>query len=269
MKLQVLSDLHIEAHNDIPPLAPGADVVVLAGDLAPYHPPTLQAVAQRWRAASHIFYVPGNHEFYHGEIKAVGTALAERCRELGIELLDRRALAVNGIRFIGATLWTDFALFGIAEQVRARAIAKRGMADFSGLIRSANTLFSPLESERRHAADRAFIVRELEAAGRAGECAVVVTHHAPTPRSVRPWYQGNALNPAFASDLEALIGRYQPPLWIHGHMHDSIDEQLGATRVLANPGGYTASENPRFNPALCVEVGEVANVTLQGAEPRP
>ena len=256
MKLQVLSDLHLEAHNDLPPLAAGADVVVLAGDIAPFRPSVLQAVAQRWQAASHILYVPGNHEFYHGEITAVRAALTQRCAEYGIALLDRRALTIGGVRFIGATLWTDFALHGIAERFRARSIAERGMADFNGLIRHADALFSPLESERCHAADRAFIERELAAAGDAGEPAVVVTHHAPTPRSIRPWYRGNALNPAFASDLEALIARYQPPLWIHGHMHDSIDEQLGTTRVLANPGGYTATENPRFDPALCVDIGE-------------
>lgn len=269
MKLQVLSDLHIEARNAIPPLAAGADVVVLAGDLAPWHPPILQAMAEQWRAASHILYVPGNHEFYRGEINTVRTALATDCRALGIELLDRRALTIDGIRFIGATLWTDFQLNGIADQPRARAIAQRAMSDFVGLIRHDAALFSPVESERCHAADRAFIERELEAAGNAGEVAVVITHHAPTPRSVRPWYRGNPLNPAFASDLEALIARYQPPLWIHGHMHDSIDEQLGATRVLANPGGYTVEENPLFNPALCVDCGDLAAVMPPGVALRP
>ena len=131
MRLQVLSDLHIEAHNNIPPLAPGADVVVLAGDLAPVRPSILQAVAEQWQAARHILYVPGNHEFYGGEIDAVRAALAAQCAEIGIELLDRHTLPIDRIRFIGATLWTDFALFGVAEQVRARAIAKRGMADFT------------------------------------------------------------------------------------------------------------------------------------------
>ena len=253
------------------PLAPGADVVVLAGDLAPYHPSTLQAIAMHWRSASHILYVPGNHEFYWGEIDAVRGDLGARCAALGIQLLDRQALPIDGIRFIGATLWTDFQLYGLAEQPRARAVAKRGMSDFAGLIQHGNGPFSPLESERRHAADRAFIERELEAAGNAGQTAVVITHHAPTPRSIRPWFQGNALNPAFASDLEAVIARYQPPLWIHGHMHDSIDEQLGDTRVLANPGGYTVEENPKFDPALCVEVGAdtLAESVTPGGVQRP
>ena len=254
MKLQVLSDLHLEAHNPIPRLAEDADVVVLAGDLAPYLPRTLHAVAAAWAAAERVLYVPGNHEFYQGEIDAVRGALAETCGELGIELLDRRAVVIGDVRFIGATLWTDFALHGVAQAPWAKSVAVRGMGDFMGLIRHGGGLFTPTESCRRHLADRTFIERELEAASVAGETAVVITHHAPTPRSIRPWYEGNALNPAFASDLEALISRHAPPLWIHGHMHDSIDEALGDTRVLANPGGYTKTENPLFDPELCVEV---------------
>ena len=254
MKLQVLSDLHLEAHNPIPPRAEEADLVVLAGDLAPYDPRRLRAVADAWRGAAPILYVPGNHEFYRGEIDDVRRRLAATCGDLGIHLLDRRSIRVNGVRFIGATLWTDFALEGVATVPRAKQVALRAMSDFVGAIRHRGGLFTPTESCRRHAADRAFIERELDAANGAGDTAVVITHHAPTSRSIRPWYQGNALNPAFASDLEAVIARYAPPLWIHGHMHDSIDELLGDTRVVANPGGYTKTENPLFDPALCVEV---------------
>ena len=254
MKIQVLSDLHLEARNPIPPPAQEADLVVLAGDLAPHRPNVLEAVANAWRGVPRILYVPGNHEFYGGEVDAVRAALAETCAKVGITLLDRRSIRIDGVRFIGATLWTDFALDGLAHVWRAKQLALRAMADFSGAIRHRGALFTPAESCRRHAVDRAFVERELEDAKADGDVSVVITHHAPTPRSIRPWYQGNPLNPAFASDLEAVIGRHAPPLWIHGHMHDSIDELLGDTRVLANPGGYTKAENPRFDPTLCVEV---------------
>ena len=96
---------------------------------------------------------------------------------------------------------------------------------------------------------------------------MVITHHSPTPRSIAPRFRGSVLNPAFASDLEPLITRYQPALWIHGHMHNSVDVALGATRVLANPGGYDAAENPRYDPVLCVEV-ETRAITARTARPR-
>ena len=62
------------------------------------------------------------------------------------------------------------------------------------------------------------------------------------------------MNPAFVSNLERIIARYQPALWIHGHMHNSVDVTLGQTRVLANPAGYNAAENPDYEPALCIEL---------------
>lgn len=94
---------------------------------------------------------------------------------------------------------------------------------------------------------------------------VVVTHHAPHPDSVHPRFAGNLLNPAFASDLSALMG--PADLWIHGHVHDSFDYQVNGTRVIANPRGYALNrqsvqspeqlewENPLFDPRLVIEIG--------------
>ena len=253
MKVQILSDLHVEFGNRLPPPAHGADVIVLAGDIAPYRPDVLKMVGGTY-SGRRVLYVPGNHEFYGGDIDTVSEAMTRDCATIGLEFLDRRAVTIDGVRFIGATLWTDFALDGSAAVVAAQQTARQGMPDFR-VIRQAGLAFSPQESVRRHDADRDFIEQELRGAADADLTAVVITHHAPTPRSIRPWYQGNALNPAFASRLDALIAKHAPPLWIHGHMHDSIDEQVGETRVVANPGGYTATENPPFDPTLCVDVG--------------
>ena len=84
--------------------------------------------------------------------------------------------------------------------------------------------------------------------------AVVITHHAPSPRSIRRWFQDDPLNPAFASDLDRLIERYQPALWVHGHMHDPVDERLGKTRLVANPAGYAHEQKREFDPALCIDL---------------
>lgn len=83
---------------------------------------------------------------------------------------------------------------------------------------------------------------------------VVITHHAPSPRCIRPWCDGARLNPGFASDLDAVIARYRPPLRVHGHMHHRIDERLGATRVVRNPDGYDRVEGHGLDPAFVVEV---------------
>ena len=131
------------------------------------------------------------------------------------------------------------------------------LSDFTGAIRhlgGQNGLFTTRECARRHAEDRAFIESELEEAERSGLTAVVITHHAPSPKCIRPWFEGSRLNPGFASNLDSVIARFQPPLWTHGHMHDRVDETLGATRVVCNPRGYSRVEGHEFDPAFVVEV---------------
>ena len=254
MKIQVVSDLHLEFQNPLPPLADGVDVLVCAGDLAPIGTDAVIYADEQWVGAQ-ILYVPGNHEFYGTDIDQGLRRLADRCTGLGITLLAPDAIEIDGVRFIGATLWTDFLLDGIASEPGAHRAAL-GVSDFDGWIQHERGTgrFTTYESVRRHREERDFIEAELADAERDGKTAVVITHHAPTPRSIAPRFHGSALNPAFASNLEPLIARYQPALWIHGHVHSSVDVMLGETRVLANPGGYNAEENPDYDPALCVEV---------------
>ena len=255
MKIQVVSDLHLEFHNPLPELAEGADVIVCAGDVAPIGTGAVRYAAEEWAEARHILYVPGNHEFYGTDIDRARKQLAAECVRHGITLLDPDATVIDDVHFIGATLWTDFLLDGIAHEPGAHRAAL-GMSDFDGWIRHERGTgrFTTYESARRHAEERAFIEDELADAERDGATAVVITHHAPTPRSIAPRFRGSALNPAFASNLERLIARYQPALWIHGHMHNSVDVTLGTTRVLANPAGYNPGENPDYDPALCIDL---------------
>ena len=254
MKIQVLSDLHLEHGGAVPPHVPGADVIVLAGDLAPYCEGLVERLRDHWAAAPHILYVLGNHEFYGTEIDEARARLAKECREARFHLLDPGTVQIDGVCFIGATLWTDLALEGPTQTAAAHLLLRRGVSDFMGAIRHRGGYFTTGESVERHRSERAFIERELARARRAGERAVVVTHHAPSPRCIRPWFDGDPFNPAFASNLDRVIKSYQPALWIHGHMHDPVDEWLGDTRLLANPAGY-AHENKRgFDPALCVDL---------------
>ena len=260
MNIQIVSDLHLEGGASPPTLAPGADMLICAGDLGQArHPWLLAKAAKAWRRARHILYVPGNHEYYGGlDLEESRQLLAWQCTTNDVTLLDPGAVTIAGIRFIGATLWTDFRLDGIARESAAHAKAGQHMEDFKGQIRSHGGTrdFTTHESARRHSDERAFIERELASAREEATTTVVITHHAPTPRSVPPRFAGDPCNGAFASDLERVIERYQPPLWIHGHMHDAVDTMLGDTRVLCNPAGYDAARAERrgFDPQLCVDI---------------
>ena len=256
MKIQVLSDLHLEHGGVLPAHHPEAEVIVLAGDLAPYTEGLLERVAGHWSSAPHILYVLGNHEFYGTEIEETRASVATECTEAGIDLLDPGTARIAGVRFIGATLWTDLLLEGMTDEIGAHLRVSREISDFLGAIQHQGRDFTTWESVERHRADRAFIERELEEAEHAGDRVVVITHHAPSRKSVRPWFEGDPYNCAFASDLDRVIERYQPELWIHGHMHDPVDERLGKTRVLANPAGYRYEAKRGFDPGLCVEIDD-------------
>jgi predicted phosphodiesterase len=251
MKLNVLSDLHLSLGALAIP-ANDADAVVLAGDIAR---PT-EAIAWASAFAKPVLYVPGNHEFYGGSIAGTVAELKRLSAGSDIHVLDDDEVIIEGVRFLGTTLWTDFILFGEGEK-RAAAMreAQRFMRDFSR-IHLGESSFTPEASAalfKRHAA---WLERKL-AESYAG-LTVVITHHAPSRKSIHPRFADSLMNACFVSDAEHLIERNRACLWIHGHTHDSFDYFVNGTRVLCNPRGYAkdgVNENPLFDVNLSVEVG--------------
>ena len=254
MRLQILSDLHLS--GGAPPIpATGADVIVLAGDVAR----PAEAIAWASSLATPVLYVPGNHEFYGSSIDGTLRELRTRSRRTNVRVLDDDELVLDGVRFLGSTLWTDFLLDGDGEmRTAAMAEACRFVRDFSR-IRAADgddALFTPGDAAARHARHAAWLESRL--ACRHDGPTVVVTHHAPSRRSIHPRYAGSLLNACFVSDAARLAGGDRASLWIHGHTHDSFDYDLAGTRVVCNPRGYAkdgVNENPSFDPGFTVDVG--------------
>lgn len=262
MRILVLSDIHLEfGPFELPDDLEPFDVAVFAGDIAVPLAASIQWIEQQRRGPLRdrpAIVVPGNHEFYHGEVLAVrraGQALADQSR--GIHLLDPGCIILDGVRFIGATLWSDYNLWGNAAA--ARLAARHGMNDHR-LIRILENRrkrqFTPEHAASRHSRELAYIT-DLLAEPFAG-ATVVVSHHAPHRDSVQARFVGDPLAPAFASDLSKVVLEFQPALWIHGHDHGSHDYLVGRTRILANQPGYPrpggGRENPNFNPRLIVDV---------------
>lgn len=254
MKFLVLSDLHLEYQAFEPAVPAQAEGVILAGDIAN------GADGLRWARETFrrlpIVYVPGNHEFYGGEIAETAREMRAVAEKEGIFLLNNTMAVIGGTRFLGAMLWTDFRLYAgddESELMWAMVAAQRGVPDFDGCIRcyadGCEVAITPRIAAGWHARSRDWLAAELARpySGRT----VVVTHHAPSARSVPPEYAGDALTPAYASDLESLVPRAD--IWIHGHMHQSCDYRLGDCRVLCNPRGYEA-ESQAFDPGLLLNV---------------
>ncbi len=168
--------------------------------------------------------------------------------ESGIALLEEDVAIVNGVRFLGATLWTDYALDG--DYSGSVTAASMGMMDHRQ-IGTNDGPFRPEDAVSAHRRAKAWLDGML--AEPFDGPTVVVSHHAPTPRSIGPRFVGDPLNPAFASDLTDLVVRHQPVLWVHGHVHERCDYRVGTTRVVCNPRGY-ALEPTGFDPALVIDL---------------
>jgi predicted phosphodiesterase len=253
MKIRVLSDLHLEFQGWTPPAAT-ADVVVLAGDIHV----GIEGLywARRQFPDTSVVYVPGNHEFYGSDLSEMLAELRAEAHRLGIHLLDGEEIIIDRVRFLGATLWTDFELYGSEPHAVARAMtsAQQGMLDYRVIRRLGSGLLRPEDTRDINRAQVRWLAERL-AESSAGPT-VVVTHNLPHQQSIHPKYAGDGLNPSFASDLSHLV--HAPvSLWIHGHTHESMDYLIDDTRVVCNPRGYLPQEpNPAFQPALVVEIAD-------------
>lgn len=240
MRILVLSDLHTEFVSQfwrLPQRLPKFDVAVLAGDIA-RSPRQAVHFGHESFPDRPVIVVAGNHEFYGREIEASLRTGKEYAGTTGhVHLLDRDVVVIDGVRFVGATLWTDYRLHG--QQEWSMAMAARGLNDHVRIERRGpigSVIFSPADALERHLDDRDFVdgVLALPFSGPT----VVVTHHAPHPGSVADRFSRDGLTPCFVSDLSDVIEARRPALWIHGHTHDSFDYRVGDTRVVCNPKGY-------------------------------
>jgi hypothetical protein len=192
------------------------------------------------------------------------TCYFEAAKGCGIHFLENDSVEIDGMRFLGCTLWTDFDYFGREHRNGAMHDVERGINDFHVIKadplpdvywRTKRHRLTALHTLRRHQASLAWLREELPKGNPA--CTVVVIHHCPRAESIPERYASDKLTPAFASKLpdDLLAGAR---LWVHGHIHDSCDYRVGPARVVCNPRGYPlaggGNENPDFDPSLLLQV---------------
>jgi hypothetical protein len=265
MRIRVLSDLHLEHHDPPDGLgagpSPDADVVVLAGDIG--RGTEGLEWARRTFPAVPVLLVAGNHEAYDRHLDATIAALRAASDPVppasqplegrtGTYFLHRDAVRIGDVRVLGCTFWTQFGLFPGRRAAAMRA-CRGQMGDYERihLLRARRSL-RPRDTDRRHRGAARFLRREATRPSSA-RATVVVTHHAPSPRSIDPRYEDDLTSAAFVARRPALIRHTAPAAWIHGHVHVSFDYRIGPTRVVANPRGHP-DENPSFDPGFTIEV---------------
>ncbi|MDE2452080.1 MAG: metallophosphoesterase [Burkholderiales bacterium] len=273
MRIQLLSDLHLERHPAFEAVAaPDVDLLVLAGDIGSYQPGSRLTdddfglgrfsplrPGSPW---PRVMYLPGNHEFDSLDHRRTLARLRELCTRLGIDWLDREVIELDGVRFVGCTLWCDFDALaapgaGLTEQLKAREKAYRA-ANFYLRKNTCLRDGEPMLAEQLRElglADQAWL-REALARPFAGTT-VAVTHFAPSLRSADPRYGLTPGTAGFCSALDDLLPLAQ--VWMHGHLHcpnDYVVRGEGwACRVVANPLGYFSNgEQQGFRPGFAIDL---------------
>ena len=256
MKLLIASDVHLEFGERWMPPDVDYDALILAGDI---HIGTKGWKLYRGWMDRPLVYVAGNHEFYGQNMPATireFRSLGADGACVGSHFLEGSSVVIDGVRFLGATLWTDFALHGAAKKREAMAAAAEQMEDYKRIFVDKDGLktvrLTPADTLRLHQESRGWLTREL-AKPHPGPT-VVVTHSAPSIQSIALRFRVDLISASFASSLDALIEEHQPALWIHGHTHNAADYHIGATRVVGNPKGYPGERFVGFRNRLVVEV---------------
>lgn len=275
MRIQLFSDLHLERNSGfVPFIAPDTDVVVLAGDIGSYQSNSrltdedfgLARFSPRRADApkARVLYIPGNHEFDSLEYDTAYARLRASCERLGIEWLDRETMTIEGVRFVGTTLWADFDALASREPDAGKRLKAREKA-----FRAANYYLArnttlkdgqPVlaEQQREMSLDCQAWLRAAMSAPFDGTT-VAVTHYAPSLQSADPRY---GLTPGTAGFCNAMDDMFAlADVWMHGHLHCANDylvetETDGRRRtchVIANPLGYAGKgEQEAFRPDLVI-----------------
>jgi len=267
MKLQLLSDLHLEVHPRFEAVpVPGADLLVLAGDIGSYQTGSrlsdalfgMERFSPRHGWPTPVIYVPGNHEYDNDDFDAVHARLREACAALDIQWLERETLVIDGVRFVGTTLWSDFDALVEQRDSMTEALKKRGKA-----MRAANFYLEKAATTRN---GQPFMAEELRAQALLCQdwlrdalaqpfdgTTVAITHFAPSLASADPRYGLTPGTAGFCNSLDEFLPRAQ--LWLHGHLHCAFDYVKDGCRVVANPLGYRSKgEQEAFRPNLLIEV---------------
>jgi predicted phosphodiesterase len=267
MRIQIVSDLHLEFEDILIKNTNNADVLILSGDIMVASKVNKQESEYGIRFRDflkrcsfqfpHVIYVAGNHEFYHGKFFASIDHLREECAKYpNIYFLENDVKVINDIVFMGATLWTDcnkhdpFTLHALADMMNDFRIIRNDQSGYRSL--------KPADIADRHRKTLQYFKTVMDGYPQEQKF-VVVGHHTPSHMSCHPQYAHDyIMNGGYHSDLsDFILDHPQIKLWTHGHTHHPFDYVIGSTRVVCNPRGYENdgyNEDTGWNPNIILEV---------------
>lgn len=244
MRIQILSDIHIEFGNYNLSKS-DADVICIAGDLG------TGSRGLDWiknQTTKPVIYVFGNHEFYNHDISLIKQLSINK--PANVFILENKSIEINNVVFYGATLWTDFLLYGSENEKLCKQNALR-MNDYH-CIKNRKSLLTADIVQKINLESVNWLVKESRKKDK-NKKSVIVTHHAPSTKSIHEKYKSDILNSSFSSNLDDLVIMMDADVWIHGHTHTSFNYNIGKTNIICNPRGYP-HEITGFNDNLIIEI---------------
>ncbi|GAB0156908.1 metallophosphoesterase [Chryseobacterium sp. Alg-005] len=248
MKIQIISDLHQEfGYTDLN--FDRSDVVVLAGDV------NLGTKGVEWIKSKipdkPVMYVLGNHEYYKGSYPKTLNKIKEAAIGSNVIVLEDNFVDLDGIRFHGTTLWTDFSIFG--DPMQYGMICQSAMNDYKKIKRDPSySKMRTIDIFKIHQLSRMWLKESLTHSKDLKN--IVITHHAPSIQSVPEHFKNDPVTSAYASNLEDFIVEHQPLYWIHGHIHTPCRYKIGKTEIICNPHGYIDEKYNGYDKELIIEV---------------
>ncbi|MEG3860085.1 metallophosphoesterase [Microcoleus sp. herbarium12] len=248
MKIQILSDIHIEFQPfDI--TETDSDVIILAGDIHVGDKGVIWVLNNIQHKP--VIYVLGNHEYYGNAYPKLITKLKDICKDTNIHLLENDLVSIKDVVFFGCTLWTDYELFGNASY--AGLEASQRMTDYKKIRLSPSySKFKSIHTTIIHRKSLCWLTKALEENKLSKT--VIITHHAPSKKSIPAADEKDILSAAYASNLDGFVAKSGAKLWVHGHIHNQLDYKIASTRVICNPRGYPDEPNDCFDPELVIEI---------------
>ena len=254
MKIQFMSDLHLELFDNSRfiknlGISVTGDVLVLAGDTAYLRDSTMPNMKfWKWASSAYrqVMLIPGNHEFYgNGDVTVQGDSW-QRMILPNVGYYQNQVVRIDDTDFILSTLWSHI-------RPEDESFVARGMNDFRQ-IRYNDRRFTTDDFTEEHNKYLSFIKQAVAKSN--AEKIVVVSHHLPSYKVVAPYYKGDSLTSAFATELGEYIAASRINTWIFGHSHCNIDSQIGNTQLVCNQMGYIdyGEQVNGFNPAPFIEL---------------
>lgn len=241
IKVGLVSDLHLEfGKSYMPKFSEDCDFIVLAGDINVGMESFKEAKWLSKTTGKKVVFVAGNHEFYHEDINDLTKKFKEMADlEENVFFLENDSLEfeIKGqkVRILGCSLWTDYKILGVENQIGSMLLANKSMNDHNFIMNN-KRMFTPYDAAELHNTSKEFLISNLN--DPYDGITMVLTHHAPHMDFNPPNYRRGKMCGAFTSDLTDVIKTFQPDIWICGHTHYNEDFYIGKTRLISNQMGY-------------------------------